>query len=148
MTDGEPNNTYFVRSSDYIRLKNLEVGYNLSSKIVKRVGVQSLRFYASGLNLLTFTKMTDFDPESPYDETGYIWVNSEVYPLNKTINVGLGYIAMSICPLLYLGSSEYSKEVFASERILAKLTSVAINERLIKIIYQRFEKLHVLTAIR
>lgn len=47
-----------------------------------------MRFYASGLNLLTFTKMTDFDPESPDEAPGSIWVNSEEYPLNKTANIG------------------------------------------------------------
>jgi TonB-dependent starch-binding outer membrane protein SusC len=89
MTDGEPNNTYFVRSSDYLRLKNAEIGYTLSAKYAKKVGLQSMRVYASGLNLITFTKMKDFDPESPDDAPGSIWVNSQVYPLNKTINVGL-----------------------------------------------------------
>ena len=89
MTDGEPNNTYFVRSSNYLRLKNLQIGYNLAPKLAKRMGLQAFRIYASGLNLLTFTKMTDFDPESPDDAPGSIWVNSEVYPLNKTANVGL-----------------------------------------------------------
>lgn len=89
MTDGEPNNTYFVRSSDYLRMKNCEIGYNVSSKYTKKIGIQSLRVYASGLNLLTFTKMKDFDPESPDDAPGSLWVNSQVYPLNKTTNIGL-----------------------------------------------------------
>lgn len=89
MTDGEPNNTYFVRSSNYLRLKVVELAYTISPDLAKRMGVQSLRIYASGLNLLTFTKMTDFDPESPDTAPGSIWVNSEVYPLNKTINLGL-----------------------------------------------------------
>jgi len=89
MTDGEPNNTYFVRKSDYLRLKNFEVAYSLSSKYTGKLGLQSLRFYVSALNFLTFTNMTDFDPESPDDAPGSIWVNSQVYPLNKTINLGL-----------------------------------------------------------
>lgn len=89
MTDGEPNNTYFVRSSDYLRLKNFEIGYNLPSALMQKAGLQSARVYVSALNFLTFTKMEDFDPESPDDAPGSIWVNSQVYPLNKTINVGL-----------------------------------------------------------
>jgi len=89
MTDGLPNNTYFVQSSDYIRLKNFEVGYTLPSRLSKKAGIQFLRIYASGLNFLTFTKMKDFDPESPDVAPGSIWVNSEVYPLNKTLNLGL-----------------------------------------------------------
>ncbi|MEX2593937.1 MAG: TonB-dependent receptor [Anditalea sp.] len=89
MTDGEPNNTYWVRSSDYLRLKNVEIGYNIPSNIIERVGVENLRIYASGQNLFTMTGMTDFDPESPDEALGSIWVNSQVYPLNKTINLGL-----------------------------------------------------------
>ena len=85
MTDGEPNNTYWVRSSDYLRLKNVEIGYNIS----KKVGLENLRMYVSGQNLLTMTAMKDYDPESPDDAPGSIWVNSMVYPLNKTINFGL-----------------------------------------------------------
>ncbi len=89
MTDGEPNNTYWVRSSDYLRLKNIEIGYNVPSAFVKKIGAETLRVYASGQNLLTFTKMKDFDPESPDNASSSIWVNSEVYPLNKTVNIGL-----------------------------------------------------------
>jgi len=89
MTDGEPNNTYYVRSSDYLRLKNIEIGYNVPDNLTKKLGLQALRIYASGQNFLTFTGMKDFDPESPDDASGSIWVNSEVYPLNKTTTIGL-----------------------------------------------------------
>ena len=89
MTDGEPNNTYWVRSSDYIRLKNIEIGYNVPSKFSKKIGLEHLRIFASGQNLLTFTGLKDFDPESPDAAPGSIWVNSQVYPLNKTLSFGL-----------------------------------------------------------
>ncbi len=89
MTDGEPNNTYWVRKSDYLRLKNIEFGYVFKSAMTKKLGLENLRVYVSGQNLITFTEMTDFDPESPDHAPGSIWVNSEVYPLNKNINIGL-----------------------------------------------------------
>jgi hypothetical protein len=89
MTDGEPNNTYWVRSSDYLRLKTLEIGYNVPSNIIKKLGISGLRVYVSGQNLLTITGMKDFDPESPDNSSSSIWVNSEVYPLNKTMNFGV-----------------------------------------------------------
>ena len=87
--DGEPNNTYYVRSSDYMRLKNIEIGYNVPSNLTKKIGVGALRIYASGQNFLTLTGMKDWDPESPDDAEGSIWVNSQVYPLNKTVTLGL-----------------------------------------------------------
>jgi len=89
MTDGAPNNTYWLRSSDYIRLKNIEVGYNLPKTLMAKYGMQGIRVYVSAQNLITKTPMKDWDPESPNDSPGSIWVNSEVYPLNKTYTVGL-----------------------------------------------------------
>lgn len=89
MTDGEPNNTYWVRSSDYLRLKNIEFGYNVPTDFLKNIGIQNMRIYASGQNFLTFTGMNDFDPESPDIAVGSINVNNEVYPLNKTLTIGL-----------------------------------------------------------
>jgi len=89
MADGWPNNTYWVRNSDYVRLKNLEIGYSLPQKFTQRFGIDAFRVYASGLNLFTITGLKDFDPESPNTAPGSIWVNSEVYPLNKTLSFGL-----------------------------------------------------------
>ncbi|HEY8660851.1 MAG TPA: TonB-dependent receptor [Hanamia sp.] len=89
MADGWPNNTYWVRNSNYMRLKNVEIGYNLPQKFTKKVGIDAFRVYASGLNILTLTGLKDFDPESPNTANGSIWVNSQVYPLNKTYSFGL-----------------------------------------------------------
>lgn len=89
MTDGEPNNTYWLRSSDYLRLKNLEIGYNIPNGVINKVGIDALRIYFSGSNLFTFTSMVDWDPESPDYSPTSIWVNSQVYPLMKVYNFGL-----------------------------------------------------------
>lgn len=89
MADGWPNNTYWVRNSNYVRLKNLEIGYSLPQQLTKKFGIDAFRVYASGLNLFTITGLKDFDPESPNTAPGSIWVNSQVYPLNKTLSAGL-----------------------------------------------------------
>jgi TonB-linked SusC/RagA family outer membrane protein len=89
MADGWPNNTYWVRNSNYLRLKNAELGYSLPQKIIKKFGIENFRVYASGLNIWTLTGLKDFDPESPNSANGSIWVNSQVYPLNKTYSFGL-----------------------------------------------------------
>jgi hypothetical protein len=88
MTDGAPNNTYWVKNSDYLRLKSVEIGYNVPVKVSKRVGIEGLRIYVSGQNLLTFTSLNDYDPESP-NTSPTSGVLNGVYPLNKTINFGL-----------------------------------------------------------
>ena len=77
----EQRNTYWLESSDYLRLKNLEIGYDLSSMdAVKKIGFTDLRVYFSGFNLLTLSKMKDFDPET---------TSSTSYPLNRVYNLGV-----------------------------------------------------------
>ena len=76
-----PSNFWYVKGN-YIRLKNLEVGYTLPKKISHFISASNIRFYANGLNLLTFdTYPVKYqDPEQ----------NSEVlYPVFKTYNVGV-----------------------------------------------------------
>lgn len=76
----------YVQSAAYLRLKNLQIGYTLPKSLTQKWGVQMLRFYISGENLLTFTKLADmFDPETISGN----WMNGAVYPLNKTISIGL-----------------------------------------------------------
>ena len=67
----------------YLRLKSVELGYALPEKWIKRIGVKNTRFYVNGYNLLTATKVRYIDPEHPNETYGYL------YPLNKTVSVGL-----------------------------------------------------------
>jgi TonB-linked SusC/RagA family outer membrane protein len=75
-------NTYYMMSTDYIRLKNVEIGYTLPAKIGKKAGVGNLRVYANGLNLRTWAKQNIFDPES-------INTSLQYYPQARIINTGL-----------------------------------------------------------
>jgi TonB-dependent starch-binding outer membrane protein SusC len=63
----------FVEDASYMRLKNLELGYTLGGGRGVSRGLQGLRFYVSGQNLLTKTKYTGLDPEStdPVDKGTY-----------------------------------------------------------------------------
>ena len=55
----------FVEDASYMRLKNLELGYSLGSLHTgSRLGLNNVRVYVSGQNLLTRTKYTGLDPES------------------------------------------------------------------------------------
>jgi hypothetical protein len=76
-------NTHFLQNTDYLRLKNLVFGYTLPNTLTKRVGIQGVRFYVSGFNILTFSPgVKDFDPESNSS-------NGTNYPLQKVLNGGL-----------------------------------------------------------
>lgn len=75
-------NTYWIRSSDYLRLKNVEIGYNLPAALSKKAGVSNFRIYASGLNLATWDKMKIYDPEATSGGGQY-------YPQSRIINTGV-----------------------------------------------------------
>ena len=77
----QQQNSYYQRSTDYLRLKNIEVGYNMPGTINNKLGIEGLRIYFSGLNLLTFDKLVNFDPE--INSTSY------VYPPLKVSTVGI-----------------------------------------------------------
>lgn len=81
-------NTFFVRKTDYVRLKNLEIGYNFSELLLNRAHIQKLRVYVSGLNLLTYApdlKDFDTDPEQSIRDQFY----GESYPLQRTVTFGI-----------------------------------------------------------
>jgi len=76
------NNTYWLRNTDYIRLKNFEIGYTLPLQVTERVGINNLRVYANGLNLFTIDKFNIFDPE-------VVSSSGQYYPQSRIINLGL-----------------------------------------------------------
>lgn len=75
-------NTYFMKSSNYIRLKNIELGYNFPTDLISKIGMSNFRLYVNGLNLLTFSKIKVWDPESTSSSGQY-------YPQSKVINAGI-----------------------------------------------------------
>lgn len=76
------NNTYWMRNTDYLRLKNVELGYNAPTDWTKKFGVSSLRVFVSGQNLLTWSGMKVYDPESTNAIGHY-------YPQARLINSGV-----------------------------------------------------------
>jgi len=74
---------HFWRNADYLRLKDVYLGYTFSSEYLRRiVGVSSLQVYTTGNNLLTFTKLIEGDPERKDFQRGF-------YPLMVTVKLGL-----------------------------------------------------------
>ena len=73
-------NTFWLHETDYIRLKNIEVGYSLPSNVTQAIRVQGIRIYANGLNLLTLSKEKLIDPEL---------TRGTAYPLQRIVNLGL-----------------------------------------------------------
>src|SRR3546814_6362 len=75
-------NTYWARSKDYLRLKNVELGYTLPSTLIERWGISNVRVYLSGLNLATWDEIKIWDPEGESNSGQY-------YPQARVINGGI-----------------------------------------------------------
>ncbi len=61
--NGLPQTDRWLESGSYVRLRNLEIGYNVPVANFSKLGIQSARLFISGQNLLTFTKYTGLDPD-------------------------------------------------------------------------------------
>ena len=87
-SNGTGHSTRFLEKADFIRLRNITLGYSLKGNVLKEAGMSSVRIYASAVNLLTFTNYNGYDPEARRDDSG---VGEEFYsaPPAKTIALGL-----------------------------------------------------------
>lgn len=80
--DNAGANTYYLKSNNYLRLKNIELGYNLPSELGSKIGVGNLRVYVNGLNLFTIDKIKIWDPEATSS-------NGQYYPQSRVLNAGV-----------------------------------------------------------
>ncbi|NTS43232.1 TonB-dependent receptor [Flavisolibacter sp. BT320] len=84
--DGPPygigGNSFWIEDASYLRLKNLELAYTFRPDFLSRIGASQLRVYATGQNLLTFTRLRNLDPEIT-DGNGWY------YPVQTVYNFGL-----------------------------------------------------------
>jgi len=62
-SEANGTSTRFLQKGDYIRLRNLQIGYNVPSKFLDKVPFSQIKFYASGTNLWTYTPHYKGDPE-------------------------------------------------------------------------------------
>lgn len=79
-----PNNnrtsTQFLQNASYLRLKSAEIAYNIKLKHGSRPGLEGIRLFINGYNLMTWDKIKVIDPESEYGTGGY--------PLQRSVNFG------------------------------------------------------------
>ena len=76
----------WIRDASYLRLKNIEIGYNFDRRVIEKLHVGGLRLFLNGSNLFTWSDVIDLDPEV-LSTTGNTELNS--YPLQKVYNIGL-----------------------------------------------------------
>ena len=80
----QPSN-FWLQDATYLRLKSVEVGYNLPTDLLRKTGfIKSLRIYANGFNLFTWSGLNSLvDPEHTSATYG---LN---YPIMKSYNLGV-----------------------------------------------------------
>jgi len=83
-TENFQPSTFHLRDGSYLRFKNIQLKYNLPSRIISRVALSNLSVFANGENILTFTKFKDFDPEKNITQD-----NLYEYPSLKTFSFGI-----------------------------------------------------------
>lgn len=69
-------NSFWLRTADYLKIQNVQVGYTVPQSVLERVNIKYLRVYLSGQNLATITGYDGFDPEGGW------------YPLARTFSFG------------------------------------------------------------
>ncbi len=79
---GVGGNSFWIEDASYIRLKNVELAYTFKPSFLARIGASSLRVYATGQNLVTWTKLHNLDPENTNASGWY-------YPAQAVYNFGL-----------------------------------------------------------
>jgi TonB-linked SusC/RagA family outer membrane protein len=92
LVNGDPNHnmsynsSFYLEDGSYFRVKTVQLGYTLPKTFTTKVGLQRARIYATGENLLTFTKYTGFDPEIG---GGTFSIDRGFYPQARSFMVGL-----------------------------------------------------------
>jgi TonB-linked SusC/RagA family outer membrane protein len=83
--NNERESTYWLYKRNYLRMKNIQIGYTIPNRILEKVKVTNLRIYFTGENLLTLTKWPGVDPEKNPGTTRRI----NPYPLLKSYALGI-----------------------------------------------------------
>ena len=80
---GAYNNTFWTTNVNYLRVRNVELGYNLPKNLIKRLSMSRFRVYVNATNLFTFDNVKDLEIDPEITSGGGL-----VYPPQKLINFG------------------------------------------------------------
>ncbi|MCD8206629.1 MAG: TonB-dependent receptor [Bacteroidales bacterium] len=80
----EEYSSFWLDKADYLRLKNIELGYTFRGPRLDKVKIQHIRVYLQSTNLWTITSLKDYDPEKYADDS-----RGDVYPNATTYSIGV-----------------------------------------------------------
>ncbi|MAO15758.1 MAG: hypothetical protein CMH44_02565 [Muricauda sp.] len=82
--------TFFVEDGSYFRMKNFELGYSFSEKVLEKLGgLNRFRIYLQTTNLFTITNYSGIDPETSSGDDRQIGVDSGLYPPSQIFMMGI-----------------------------------------------------------
>jgi hypothetical protein len=86
VTEGQSaeSSDFWLKSAAFLRLKNVELAYNLAGSVTQRFGIDNVRIFATGSNLFTIDQIKLFDPEANDNDGSY-------YPQQRIIRLGLTF---------------------------------------------------------
>lgn len=83
--------SHYIEKGNYIKIDNVTLGYTLPKDLIK--GIKNLRFYVSGLNLITITGYKGIDPEGVSYDGDFTFApgidDRDKYPNTRTFTAGL-----------------------------------------------------------
>jgi len=74
--------TYWLDDMSYLRFKNIQFGYTIPSKLLRKAGITNLRVVGSAENIATITSFRGLDPEKQADD-------NNLYPINKSYSIAI-----------------------------------------------------------
>ncbi|MGQ1788168.1 TonB-dependent receptor [Saccharicrinis sp. GN24d3] len=91
---GDPNqnsreSTRFLEDGDFMRVKNIQLGYTLPGELTQKARIQRARLYVSGQNLFTFTDYSGQDPEIGRSDVWSPGLDTSLYPMSRMFLFGV-----------------------------------------------------------
>jgi hypothetical protein len=81
--------TRFLEDGDFMRIKNIQLGYTLPQNLTQRVKINKARVYVSGQKLFTFTDYSGQDPEIGRGDVWSPGLDTALYPISKMYIFGV-----------------------------------------------------------
>jgi TonB-linked SusC/RagA family outer membrane protein len=82
---------FWLESMDYLRFKNIQVGYTIPSKPLKKIGIDRIRIYGTAENLFTISSWRGIDPEKSTlnNSQGGVNYSDDPFPILKSYSFGI-----------------------------------------------------------
>ncbi|SDF18128.1 TonB-linked outer membrane protein, SusC/RagA family [Pricia antarctica] len=79
----------WLEDASYLRFKNITLSYMFPQDLLKRLNINSARIFLSGINLITFTDYSGYDPEASTNVDAFGGIDNAPYPSQKAYSIGL-----------------------------------------------------------